>query len=88
MDNIGKGYETWWRDHREWLESFGYKLRRDLQVIPQEVLSDQKRGRLQFVRVSAVGVFWTDQSILNSESKYVNGRYAHSGWKTRHVEEG
>lgn len=56
MDNIGKGYETWWRDHREWLEGFGYKLRRDLQVIPQDVISDQKKGRLQFVRASLAGV--------------------------------
>ncbi|KAF8707290.1 hypothetical protein AX14_013662, partial [Amanita brunnescens Koide BX004] len=48
MDSIGKGYETWWRDHREWLESFGYKLRRDLQVVPDVLYQDQKQGQLQF----------------------------------------
>ena len=57
MDSIGKGYETWWRDHREWLESFGYKLRRDLQVVPDVLYQDQKQGQLQFVRASAVDAY-------------------------------
>ncbi|KAK2463765.1 hypothetical protein APHAL10511_004203 [Amanita phalloides] len=39
MDNSGEKYETWWRDHREWLESFGYKLRRNLISHPRP---DQK----------------------------------------------
>ena len=87
MDNIGKGYETWWRDHREWLESFGYKLRRNLQVVPDVLSQDRKKGHSQFVSPSAVDVY-VSLKVRIIEPKYVNGCDTHHRRKASYAEEG